>query len=236
MEIIGEIDASDANAMVDATNVGIVDLGTEEGTKAETSQQSALETVRISEEELLNDGFVMIEPLLYDVDENILRDSSVQIEFSTVVPIPTACNQQTTKRKKQDKQHSQIMTSPEFKVVLAEKRKRREIREQKKLSTKTEKDMNKSTTKKNLAKKLGMSVKRQKVECTARPQDIKPEKSSVVSVATPPVVQTVVQINLFLKRWHQMRVEYKKLYNRLLQGKRKQFIVVGTPEFEIGGI
>lgn len=93
--------------------------------------------MELTEEELMNNGFVVVEPLLSNNDEDLLTDSTVQIEFSSIVTVPKISIQQNNSRKKREKQHSEIMTSSAYKVVLNEKKKRREIREMKKLSVKT---------------------------------------------------------------------------------------------------
>lgn len=85
-----------------------------------------LEDFDATEEELINDGFVVVEPLV-----SVLPKTTT---FSDIVPLPTASNQKKSNRKPREKQHSKIMTSPQFKIVLDEKRQRRDLKQQKKLA------------------------------------------------------------------------------------------------------
>lgn len=107
----------------DTNNFRMVDGGTE-----------------VTEEDLINDSFVIMEPISCNVDESLLRESTLQIEFSSIVPPPAQNKngQNKKSRKKREKQHSEIMTTPEYKAILVGKRNRREMRELKKRSPKTE--------------------------------------------------------------------------------------------------
>lgn len=92
-----------------------------------------MENVEASEEELVSKGFVVVEPLNSVADVALLPTTSTKIEFSAIVPLPTTSNKKKSNRKPREKQHSEIMTSANYKTVLDEKRQRRDLKEQKKL-------------------------------------------------------------------------------------------------------
>lgn len=122
-----------ANAQVPEANVELSDDILLEMDMTNTEIEH-LENCNATEEELVNNGFVVVEPLI-----PVLPETSAKVTLSDIVPVPTAGNQTKSKRKPREKQHSEVMTSPEYKFVLDEKRKRRELKIQKKHSNQEKK-------------------------------------------------------------------------------------------------
>lgn len=88
--------------------------------EVDSAEVEHLEIGDATEEELVKDGFVVVEPI------------SSETKFCDIVPLPSATGQKKSNRKPREKQHSEIMTSPEYKKILDEKRKRRDLKDQKK--------------------------------------------------------------------------------------------------------
>lgn len=113
----------DADFYIEPESVQNTVIGVHQETNVEIEH---FENIDATEEELVTNGFVAVEPLV-----PVLPKKSDVASFSEIVPLPTTINVKKSNRKPREKQHSEIMTSPQYKIVLDEKRQRRDLKKQK---------------------------------------------------------------------------------------------------------